>query len=207
MKLLVLIVLLAITSVGFAQNNFEKGMSKAFDLWENEKENEALNLFERISNAEPDAWLPHYYIAQLNILKSWNMKDENILRSQLDKAQEHLNSAFGLQKDNAELLILQAQLYTAWIAFDGMTYGMKYSAKVADIYNKAKSLDPKNPRVVLSKAEWDMGSAKYFGQDPTPYCKDVKTAIALFDSYKVEDEFHPDWGREHAQDVLEACNN
>ena len=207
MKSIVLALLLMTAAFGSAQNSYEKGMTKAFELWENEKTEEAVNLFERISNAEPEKWIPHYYIAQMNILKSWRTKDESALKNQLDIAQEHLNAASRMQqKDNPELMVLQAQLYTVWIAFDGMTYGMKYSAKVTELYNKAKLLDPQNPRVLLSKAEWEMGSAKYFGKDPTPYCEDVKKAIGLFDTYVVKGEFYPDWGREHAKNVLNNCS-
>ena len=206
MKTITLYIAIIFSTLSFGQSNYEQGMNKAFEFWANDQRDEALNLFERIANAEQDNWVPHYYVSQLNILKSWGIKDESVLKAQLDKAQEHLNTAMGLSSNNAELMILQAQIYTNWIAFDGMTYGMKYSGKITELYNKAQSLDPENPRVVLSKAEWDMGSARYFGQDPTPHCTKVKDAIKLFETYEVEGEFHPDWGREHARNVMASCN-
>ena len=199
-------IIILVSIVGYAQSDYDKGMNKAFELWSNDKRDEALNLFERIANAEQDNWVPHYYVAQINILKSWGLRDESMLKAQLDKAQEHLNTASALSPDNTELMILQAQIYTNWIAFDGMTYGMKYSGTITELYNKAQKLDPNNPRVVLSKAEWDMGSARYFGQDPTPHCTKVKEAIKMFDTYEVEGEFHPNWGREHARNVIASCN-
>jgi hypothetical protein len=194
------------SSVVIAQGNYEDGMNKAFELWQNEKADAAANLFERIANAEKDNWVPHYYVAQINILKSWDTKDEVVLKAQLDKAQEHLDKAMSLSEDNAELMILQAQIYTNWIAYDGMTYGMKYSTKVSELYKKAETLEPDNPRVVLSKAEWDMGSARYFGQDPTKHCSKVKTAVELFSSYEEKGPFYPSWGEEYAQKVLATCN-
>ena len=206
MKTITLYIAIIFSTLSLAQGNYEQGMNKAFEFWMNDQRDQAANLFERIANAEQDNWLPHYYVTQINILKSWNVKDEAVLKAQLDKAQEHLNSANALSPDNPELMILQAQIYTNWIAFDGMTYGMKYSTKITEIYKKAHSIDPGNPRVVLSKAEWDMGSARYFGQDPTPHCEKVKQAIALFDTYEVDGEFHPDWGREHAKNVMASCN-
>lgn len=207
MKHSVTCLFLIFTTFILAQSSYEKGMKKAFELWSNDQRDEAVNLFERIAKAEQHNWVPYYYVAQINILKSWNVKDESILRAQLDKAQEYLNSANALSPNNAELMILQAQIYTNWIAFDGMTYGMKYSTKVSEIYKKAQNLNPNNPRVVLSKAEWDMGSARYFGQDPTPHCSRVKEAIKMFDTYEVPGEFHPDWGREHAKNVIASCDN
>jgi hypothetical protein len=59
--------------------------------------------------------------------------------------------------------------------------------------------------VVFSKAEWDMGSARYFGKDIKPYCKDVERAIELFAKFKPESEFHPNWGKDRAEIVIKQC--
>lgn len=207
MKQLLIIALLVLSNAINAQTSFEKGMKKAFDLWEANKLEEAENLFERIANAESDQWLPHYYIAQLNSLKSWNEKDEKVLKSQLDKAQEHINAAMAISEDNPEILVLQAHVYTNWVAYDGMTYGMKYSGKITELYNKAEQLAPNNPRVVFSKAEWGMGSAKYFGQDTAPFCKTIQESIELFANFKPESDLHPNWGKQRAQQVVESCKS
>ena len=63
MKKLIIIALLVVTGMTQAQSNYEKGMSKAFELWEADKWDEAENLFVRIANAEANEWLPNYYVA------------------------------------------------------------------------------------------------------------------------------------------------
>ncbi|WP_033961422.1 tetratricopeptide repeat protein [Psychroserpens jangbogonensis] len=206
MKNLIIILLVLVSGVATAQTNFEKGMQKAFSLWQEGKVDEAENVFERISNAEIDQWLPHYYIAQINSNKSWGQKDETKLKAQLDKAQEHINSAMTLSKDNPEILVLQAHVFTNWVAYDGMTYGMKYSGKITELYSKASVMAPENPRVVFSKAEWGMGSAKYFGQDTKPFCAEIEKSIELFANFKPESELHPNWGANRAQAVVKSCN-
>ena len=202
-----LLTLIFVAFLGFtgAQNNFEKGMQKAFALWKAEKTDEAQNLFERIANAEKDQWLPHYYIAQINSLKSWNVKDETVLKAQLDKAQEHLNMAMALSPNNPEILIMQAQVYTNWVAFDGRTYGMKYAAKVSELYAKAKSIAPHNPRAVFCSSDWGMGSARYFGQDTAPFCDAIAASVKLFDTFEPESLLHPNWGKERAVKVSDNC--
>ena len=205
MKNLIIITLLVITGFTQAQTNFEKGMTKAFELWQDDKTDEAENMFERIAKAEPEEWLPNYYIAQINSLKSWGEKDETVLKAQLDKAQEHVDVAMTKSEDNEELLVMQAQVLTNWVAFDGMTYGMKYGAKVAELYEKAFKLDPTNPRVVFGKAEWAMGSANFFGKDTAPYCKEMEASIELFDTFKPKSDFHPNWGKERAEQVVKEC--
>ncbi len=204
MKKSVALVLFLTSAVAFSQDQYAKSMKKAFALWGEGKSVEASNLFERIASVEVDNWLPSYYVAQINTIASFGEKDEATLGQQLEKAQEFIDLANTISPDNPEILVQQAMLHTAWIAFDA-TYGMTLSGKVASLYEKALQLAPDNPRVVLSKAQWDMGSAKYFGQDPAPYCRDVERAIELFATFKPEDEFYPKWGVEQAEATLESC--
>jgi len=207
MKNLTIITILFVSILGTAQTQYETGMRKAFSLWEQDKPWEAANLFERISSAEPDNWLPLYYVAQINVLQSFGEKDASKINAQLNKAKDFINQANTLSKDNVDLILLDALWHTAWIAFDGMKYGMKYSGKVNQLYNEAIVLDPNNPIVVLNKAEWDMGTARYFGMDLKPYCKDVEKAIELFATFKPEGEFYPKAGLERAQRLIkENCN-
>lgn len=205
MKRVIIVTLVLVSGMINAQSNYEKGMQKAMQLWQENKVDEAENLFERISNAELDEWLPHYYIAQINSLKSWEEKDETILKAQLDKAQAHINSAMAISKDNPEIIVLQAHVLTNWVAFDGAVYGMKYAGKITELYNKAYKLAPENPRVVFSKADWAMGSARYFGQDTKPYCEEIEKSIELFATFKPESELHPNWGKQRAEQVVESC--
>jgi tetratricopeptide (TPR) repeat protein len=205
MKKLLVFLVFSATSMVQAQNRYTQGMDKAFALWQENKIVEASNLFERIATAEPDNWLPYYYVAQVNTLASFGEKDLQKLSVKLEKAKEFLDVAKAISPDNPELLIQEALINTAWISFDGATYGMTLSQKNVQLYNRAMELAPNNPRVILSKAEWDMGTARYFGKDTAPYCKDVEKALELFATFNSEIPYYPSWGKERAQQVLEAC--
>ncbi|MEM6865705.1 MAG: hypothetical protein AAF575_10985 [Bacteroidota bacterium] len=202
-----LIIALLFAGWAQAQDQYTKGMEKAFDLWKDKKITEASNLFERIAMAEQDNWLPHYYVAQLNTIVSFGEKDKVKLTQQLEKAKEFLDLAKSMSPDNPELLVQEAMINTAWIAFDGATYGMTLAGKNTQLYQKALELAPENPRVVYSKANWDMGSARYFGKDTAPYCKDVEKALELFATFKSEVPFYPKWGENEAKRVLEQCKS
>jgi hypothetical protein len=204
MKHVIIIATLLVSAFINAQTNYEKGMQKAFELWDTNP-TEASNLFERIAAAEPDNWLPSYYAAQINIMNSFGESDKEKLIAQLKKAQDLINDATAISKDNPEILVLQALLHTAWVAYDGATYGMTLSGKVIELYTKAAQIAPENPRVKFCKAEWDLGGAKYFGQDTTPFCKDLETALELFANFKPETLFHPNWGKEYVEKILKTC--
>ncbi len=204
MKNLIIILVLSVAELVSAQSNYDKGMQKAFQLWGSEPI-EASNLFERIASAEPDNWIPLYYAAQINITQSFGLQDEEKLTAQLNKAQDLLNDATTISKDNPEIIVLQALLHTAWVAYDGATYGMTLSGKVSALYGQAEQIAPDNPRVILNKAEWGMGSARYFGQDTQPFCKDVERSLELFANFKPESPYHPKWGKERAEQIMETC--
>lgn len=188
-----------------AQDAYSKGMQKAFQLWGEGKTVEAANMFERVANAETDNWLPYYYVATIHNVAAFGESNKEKLTQSLEKAQEYIDIANRISPNNPEIMVRQATINTAWIAFDGATYGMTLSGKVAAIYAQALELAPENPRVVFSKAEWDMGSAQYFGKDTAPYCKDVERSLELFDTFKAESDFHPNWGKERAEQVFAEC--
>jgi len=202
MKKILIIALALISFSGISQSKYKEGMNKAFDLWKSEKHWEAANLFERIAQAEMDNWLPPFYVAQINVLYSFDEKDEKKLTAQLNKAQDFINDARAISKSNAEILVIQAQLYTAWVVFDGQRYGMTYSQKIAQLYQEAYNLEPDNPRVAFGKVEWDIGTARFFGQDTAPFCEDLNKAVELFATYEPKGEFYPRGGEEYARGSL-----
>lgn len=204
-KLILLFVFMGAITLN-AQDQYTNGMEKAFQLWKDQKPTEASNLFERIAMAEHDNWLPYYYVSQINTIISFGEKDEEKLSQQLEKAKEFLDLAKAISPENPELLVQEAMINTAWIAFDGATYGMTLSGKNVQLYQQALALAPDNPRVVFSKAEWDMGAARYFGKDTAPYCKDVEKALELFANFSVDTPFYPSWGKERAEMVYKQCS-
>jgi hypothetical protein len=203
-RLIVLYVLMITGSVA-AQSKYETGMQKAFGLWGEQKPAEASAMFERIAAVEKDNWLPDYYVALINTTEAFMTKDKEKLSGLLAKAQTAQDAATAISPDNPELMVMQCLIYTAWIVYDPMTNGMKYSSKANELYAKALVLAPNNPRVVFSKAEFEIGGAAYFGQDTAPMCKEIERAVGLFATFKLETPFHPNWGADRAQEKLKEC--
>ena len=203
-RIITLIILFVCNGVS-AQSQYETGMQNAFALWGENKPTEASALFERIAGAEKTNWLPSYYVALVNTTEAFQTKDKEKISALLTKAQAAQDNAMALSPNNAELLVMQAMIHTAWIVYDPMNNGMKLSGKVNEIYTKALVLAPDNPRVVFSKAEFEIGSAAYFGNDIAPMCKEVERAVALFATFKPETPFSPKWGKERAEEALKKC--
>ena len=207
MKKIIVLIAICFAFTTNSQTQYQIGMKKAFSLWEENKMDEASQLFERISKAEKENWLPSYYVATLEILGSFGLKDEAKLDAKLKKAKMFIDEADAISPNNAEIFIMKALLNTAYIAFDGQKYGMTLSGDNVQLYNKALELAPNNPRVILSKAEWDMGMAQYFGKSTKPYCDAIKRSLELAEKEEITIEFHPKYQKERAEEVLKKCEN
>jgi hypothetical protein len=188
-----------------AQGKFEQGMGKALQLWGEGKNTEASAMFERISIAEPTSWLPNYYVALVNTTTAFETKDKEQINLLLTKAQNALDVELTKSPNNAELIIMQAMIHTAWITFDPMTNGQKLSGTVMGLYGKAQAIAPENPRAVFGKAEFEIGAAQFWGTDTKPMCAQIAKAITLFATFKPETPFSPKWGLERAQRALKNC--
>lgn len=206
MEKVLIILALAVTNFMQSQGNYEQGMDQALQLWEENKIEEATALFERIASAEQDKWLPNYYLALINTTSAFQIKDQKKMEEQLRKAQTALDSELLKQPENPELLVLQALIYTAHIAADPMTNGQKLSGRVIQLYKEAEAIAPENPRVVFEKAQFQMGTAKFFGNDTTPICAEIEKSIKLFDNFKPVSKYYPNWGKKQAMEVYKSCN-
>lgn len=200
-----LLLALLLSNLVSAQGNFEQGMDRALKLWEEGKIQESSALFERIASAEKDSWLPNYYVALVNTTSAFRTKDGNKVEELLTKAQRALDAELNKNRKNPELMVLQAMIHTARIAYDPMSNGQKFSGTVMQLYQQAEAIAPENPRVVLSKAQFEMGTAAFFGKDTAPICTQIEKSILLFDNFNPDSPYHPKWGKEQAEENLKAC--
>lgn len=205
MKKVFTIIVLFVVTISVAQNKYQNGMKKAFQLWGEGKTTEAAQLFERIAKAEPTKWKPAYYVANIETISSFGIKDEATLNAKLEKAQEYLDLAKSNSDNNPEIISAQALINTAYISFDGQKYGMTLSGKNTQLYTKALEIAPKNPRVVLAYAEWNMGMARYFGKSPKEYCSQIEQAVALAKEEKITEKFYPKFQFKRAEQLLKQC--
>ncbi|MEO6173648.1 MAG: hypothetical protein ABIP27_00730 [Flavobacterium circumlabens] len=205
MKKIITTIALFVAVISSAQTQFEQGMGKAFGLWKEGKNTEASAMFERIASAEKNSWLPNYYVALVNTTSAFSEKDKSKADLLLTKAQDALDVEFIKDQNNAELYVLQALLYTAWVVQDPMTNAQKYSGKVMENYAKAKAIDPNNPRAVFGEADYQLGGAKWTGVDTKPLCAQVDKAIELFATFKPETPFSPKWGLDRALETQKSC--
>jgi hypothetical protein len=205
MTKIITIIALFVASLVSAQGQFEQGMGKALQTWNQGKPAEAVAQLERIASVEKTNWLPNYYIALINITQAFGEQDKTKMLALIEAAQKAQDVCNDLAMDHPEVLVMQSMIHTASIVYDPMTNGQKLSGDVLYILNKAYKIAPENPRVVFQKASFEIGMAQYFGQDTKPMCAQIEKAIELFATFKPETALHPSWGLERAQAEFEKC--
>lgn len=155
---------------------------------------EVSNKMERIAAAEPNEWLPNYYVAYCNIIGSLSEQDDDKKDLMLDKAEKYLEKAAKLSKNNDELEQLTAYFYNAKLAASPMTGWMRYGSKVEKHLENAKKLNPQNPRVALLEAESVYYTPSTFGGGKDKAKPMLEKAKKLFAEFTPKNELMPNWG-------------
>ncbi len=161
------------------------------------------NKFKIIAGVEKSEWLPLYYEAHCYIIMSFMVHgDANQKDAFLDIAETSLNKMIELVPTESEVFALQAFYYTARLVVNPQERGQKYGALSAQTVAKAIAMDANNPRARLIKLQNEMGTARFFGSDVTPYYAQAEELLNSWDSYKPKSDIYPNWGKGQVQGIV-----
>ena len=205
-SIFIILIALGLAGRADAQDQYQSGMEKAFDLWTDAKPMEASALFERIAIAEKDNWIPYYYAASTLVYTSFEIKDVTMIDEILKKAETFIKAGQKLSPNNSELVTLEGVMYTGYVAMDPQAFGMVYSDKINNLHTHAIAIDESNPRAQLNKIEYSMGAAKFFGQDLSHFCDSIKKTRIMFENQKAPVPFYPNYGGDRVDVLLKQCN-
>ncbi len=167
----------------------------------------ASNGFVRIAEAEKTEWLPYYYAAYGNLLKVYMLKAED--KEQIDRilgvVDKHI-MAIEQINTNDEVLCLKSWANSARIMVDPMTRGQKYGAEAAKYLQRAKTLNPNNPRVSFLEGQSAYYTPEAFGGGKQKALALFTEAEALFKKFEPSSDIMPNWGREQNRNMLNICS-
>lgn len=196
--------LFAISTVSAQSEKYLKAMqenvSKLEGLHTAEAWREAGNSFQRIADAEKNQWLPYYYVALSNVMVGLMQGSENqnpnpaVTDPLADKAEEALNKAEALSKNNAEIFIVKKMIATLRMTADPMNRWQTYGPQAAEALQRAKSLDPENPRIYLLEGQDKFYTPEQFGGSKTEAKQLFEQSQKKFESFKPQSTIHPQWG-------------
>jgi len=207
-----IIFLAAVALVGFtatAQNaKYVSAMEKNIAILDTTRAAEPLqnlaNNFERIAGAEKTEWLPDYYAAYCYVNITYSTKG-NTTDTYCDKAEALIKAADALSPNNSEIYALRSQITTARISVSPMTRGQKYGAEAAELRDKAKELDPTNPRPYYMEGTSLFYTPSMFGGGKDKAKPVFEKAAKMFETFKPASSIAPHWGLSATNYFLKKC--
>lgn len=157
---------------------------------------ELANNFERIGDAEKTQWLPYYYASFCNIMVSFTNADKSKTDAIADKAEQMIIKAEALAgKENSEIDVIKSMIASAHMMVDPQTRYMTYGEASSSNIEKAKKLDPTNPRPIYLEGQAKFYTPAAFGGGKDQAKVLFEKAIAMFDAFKPATELSPNWGK------------
>ncbi len=211
MKKLILIALIATIGVSAkAQNQkFVAAMEKNTPAADTARDGEHLqslaNNFERIAGAEKSEWLPLYYAAYCYAKMTYTTKG-NTIDTYCDKADAFIKKADSLNPNNSEVYTVKAMIASARISVNPMTRGQKYGTESAELRDKAKELDPTNPRPYYLEGTAYFYTPPMFGGGKDKAKPAFEKAMKFYETFKPASTIAPNWGKDATAYFLKKCD-
>lgn len=207
MKAFVLFSLLLIEVSGEAQSDkYVAAMKKNLELFDSAKTTQdfqtVANNFERIGDAEKTQWLPYYYAGLALTTSGWTDpkidKDANSTRvlALCDKAE-------AIEK-NAEIYTVRNMAATQQMMVDPQTRWQTYGQQASSALEKAKQLDPNNPRIYYLQGQSVFNTPPAFGGGKANAKPIFEKSVELFKKEQPK-PLYPHWGQDQAEMMLAKC--
>lgn len=191
-----------------AQSKYETAMTKALEQFETAKTVAELlavsALFERIGDAEKDKWLPYYYAALTNNMAAWS--DEKADKDKMaEKSLALVEKAEIIEGNNAELFCMRNMIASSQMMVDPMSRWQTYGTQASTALANAKKTDPNNPRIYFLEGQSVFNTPEAFGGGKKNAKPLFEKSVALYETFVPASPFHPKWGKEDAQQMLQQC--
>jgi hypothetical protein len=214
-KVIIILAAVLVGATSFAQmsEKFVKAMETRIASMETaataDQWKELGNAFERIADAEKTQWLAYYYAAFTNIMAGYlSMKPGDFgdnsatLDPYADKAETMIKKAEELSKDNSEIWCIKKMIATLRLSANPMARYMTEGPISEEAIQKAKQLNPNNPRVYMLMGQDKFYTPEQFGGSKTEAKALFEEAIKLFGTFKPESNIHPNWGKPQTEQLL-----
>jgi hypothetical protein len=159
------------------------------------------NNFERIATAEKTEWTPWYYAAFYNLVLNFQEPDASKKAKYLSLAQKQIESGLTINPGETELMVLKIMSYYGELAIDP-TKGLSVLGEANALIDRAKSINPGNPRIYLEQAEAIYNMPVEFGGGKDKAMPILLVAKEKFDTFVPADQLVPNWGKDRCEQLI-----
>jgi hypothetical protein len=207
MESYLLVFLLFLSAASFTQEDKYTGtMQKKLVLMDSARSVEdylkLANTFERIADAEKSKWVPNYYSALCLVLSSFMDSSNAKKDSYLDKADMLLSKADSLQPNNSEIYTLKGFSAMARMVVSPFERWQQYGQLYNSLLQKAKELDPNNPRPEYLIGQATLNTPEQFGGGKDAALPILKASLDKYNKFIPETPISPNWGKQQVEEML-----
>jgi tetratricopeptide (TPR) repeat protein len=209
---LVLIVFI-FSSVTFA-DDFSDAMLKAkknLNTAANKSDEKALlkvrGEFERILQLKKDIWLVYYYISLTDYQVAATYMNDRVkdkIKKYTESALEMINKSIEINSDFCDSYVMLMNIqFNRWMYEQDKMNDIIAASDLAS--EKAKKLDPDNPRYHLTLGVSSYYTPEMFGGGVDKALESLNKSYELFQTRKEKEEYYPDWGKEMVCGFISLC--
>jgi hypothetical protein len=165
------------------------------------------NAFERIAEAEKTQWLAYYYAAHAQVIYGYmlSQKDPSGLDPIADKAEQLINKADALEKNNSEISCIKSMIASLRMFVNPMQRWQQYGPIAAEHIANAKQQDPSSPRPYALESQNLFFTPAQLGGGCATAKPIAEQGMKLDETFKPKTELHPKWGKQQLETVLNGC--
>ncbi len=153
------------------EDRFTSAMTALITEMENPNPNDVdwsaiTNKLERIAAAEPEQWLPQYYLSYAGLqlaLREMNQGNVAGVEQYVKVSETHLDKAKALTEMNSELKCMEGYVLQGYIWIDPMANGSQYAGAAHAAYAEAAAMDETNPRPLMLRGMLVLFTPEFFG--------------------------------------------
>lgn len=211
MKKQILTTILAFIGVtGLMASDYEKGMLKGKEMFNNAKTLQAsidvVNYFERMAEANKSEWLPLYYAGYASLSVGFQQEKTEMKDDWYEKGLSFVERAKGIKKADSELLALEGYLKLMYISNKPMLRAPLQTGDAIELLEQAKALNPANPRPWFIHGQNTFHTPEFFGGGAVNAKPLLEKAMALYNTFIPSNQLMPAWGKERCEKLLDKCN-
>jgi hypothetical protein len=147
-----------------------------------------------IAGFDTTEWLSEYYAGYANLMMNFFMQENDEKDMYLSKAMRFADMADIINPNNDEVYLLKAYILQMQISIKPMQRGRTLGQKSQVMLEKAKTINPENPRYYLLTGENLYYTPVMFGGDKEKAKEMLLLSAEKFKTFVLKSDIHPKWG-------------